>query len=109
MTTQVSTGNLSRGVREASGLIRRTKARIQSVHLRFDPIHSCIYWELNLSYSFSSVLKAVTSDGTFIPRAVARNPESDASKAFKVQGIEVVKGDLYYKESIKEAIKAQKQ
>ncbi|KAJ6610611.1 NAD(P)-binding protein [Mycena sp. CBHHK59/15] len=52
----------------------------------------------------SAVLNAVLADGTFTPRAVSRNPDSDSSKALKAKGIEVVKGDLYDKESLKEAI-----
>ncbi|KAJ6565242.1 NAD(P)-binding protein [Mycena vulgaris] len=52
----------------------------------------------------SAVLKAVLADGTFTPRAVSRNPDSDAAKALKAQGIEVVKGDLFDVESIKDAL-----
>jgi uncharacterized protein YbjT (DUF2867 family) len=52
----------------------------------------------------SSVLKAVLADGTFTPRAITRNPESDAAKKLSAQGIEVVKGDLFNKESIIKAI-----
>ncbi|KAJ7362515.1 hypothetical protein DFH08DRAFT_323880 [Mycena albidolilacea] len=53
----------------------------------------------------SAVLKAVLADGTFTPRAVSRNPDSDAAKALKAKGIEVVKGDLFDLESLKGAIK----
>ncbi|KAJ7760843.1 NAD(P)-binding protein [Mycena maculata] len=53
----------------------------------------------------SAVLKAVLEDGTFTPRAVSRNPDSDAAKALKAQGVEVVKGDLFDLASIKEALK----
>ncbi|KAJ7121677.1 hypothetical protein C8R44DRAFT_671584 [Mycena epipterygia] len=53
----------------------------------------------------SAVLKAVLADGTFTPRAVSRNPDSDAAKALKTKGVEVVRGDLYDPQSIQEAIK----
>jgi uncharacterized protein YbjT (DUF2867 family) len=45
------------------------------------------------------------ADGTFTPRAVTRNPDSDASKALKAKGVEVVKANLNDKESIKAALK----
>jgi uncharacterized protein YbjT (DUF2867 family) len=50
-------------------------------------------------------VKVVLADGTFTPRAVSRNPDSDAAKALKAKGIEVVKGDLFDLESLKGAIK----
>ncbi|KAJ7488420.1 hypothetical protein FB451DRAFT_1025161 [Mycena latifolia] len=53
----------------------------------------------------SAVLRAVLADGTFTPRAVTRNPDSDSSKALAAKGVEVVKGDLFDLESIKEAIR----
>ncbi|KAJ7107986.1 NAD(P)-binding protein [Mycena crocata] len=53
----------------------------------------------------SAVLKSVLADGTFTPRAVSRNPDSDAAKELKAKGIEVVKADLFDVESLKEAIK----
>ncbi|KAJ7270295.1 hypothetical protein C8J57DRAFT_1226949 [Mycena rebaudengoi] len=53
----------------------------------------------------TSVLDAVLADGTFTPRAVTRNPDSDASKALKAKGVEVVKANLNDKESIKAALK----
>ncbi|KAJ7665590.1 hypothetical protein B0H17DRAFT_1019278 [Mycena rosella] len=53
----------------------------------------------------SAVLSAVLADGAFTPRAVTRNPESDSAKALKAKGVEVVKGDLFDVESLKEAIK----
>jgi uncharacterized protein YbjT (DUF2867 family) len=46
-------------------------------------------------------VKVVLADGTFTPRAVSRNPDSDAAKALKAKGIEVVKGDLFDLESLK--------
>ncbi|KAJ7293782.1 hypothetical protein C8J57DRAFT_1269982 [Mycena rebaudengoi] len=52
----------------------------------------------------TSVLDAVLADGTFTPRAITRNPDSDASKALKIKGIEVVKASLSMKESLKAAL-----
>jgi uncharacterized protein YbjT (DUF2867 family) len=51
-----------------------------------------------------SVLDAVLADGTFTPRAITRNPDSDVSKALKIKGIEVVKASLSMKESLKAAL-----
>ncbi|KAJ7101248.1 NAD(P)-binding protein [Mycena belliarum] len=53
----------------------------------------------------SAVLRSVLEDGTFTPRAVTRNPNSDSGKALAAQGVEVVKGDLFDRDSIKTAIK----
>ncbi|KAJ7665608.1 hypothetical protein B0H17DRAFT_1090698 [Mycena rosella] len=53
----------------------------------------------------SAVLSAVLADGAFTPRAVTRSPDSDSAKALKTKGVEVVKGDLFDVESLKEAIK----
>ncbi|KAJ6593010.1 hypothetical protein B0H19DRAFT_1088978 [Mycena capillaripes] len=52
----------------------------------------------------SAVLSAVLADGKYTPRAVSRNLHSAASKALIAKGIEVVKGDLFDKESLKNAI-----
>lgn len=39
-----------------------------------------------------------------MPRAITRNPDSDSAHALKAQGVEVVKGNLWDKGSIREAI-----
>ncbi|KIM73992.1 hypothetical protein PILCRDRAFT_828638 [Piloderma croceum F 1598] len=52
----------------------------------------------------SSVVTALLEDGTFIPRAISRNPNSDVSKKLAALGVEVVKADLWDKESIKKAL-----
>jgi uncharacterized protein YbjT (DUF2867 family) len=36
---------------------------------------------------------ALLKDGMFVPRAISRNPESEASKKLKTRGVQVVKGD----------------
>ncbi|KAJ7123619.1 hypothetical protein C8R44DRAFT_875803 [Mycena epipterygia] len=48
----------------------------------------------------SSVVEALLKDGTFTPRAITRNPESEASLKLKERGIEVVKGDSGDKPSL---------
>jgi len=53
----------------------------------------------------SSVLEAVLADGTYTPRAVSRRLDSDSSKALSSRGVEVVKADLFDKESVKAAIR----
>lgn len=39
-------------------------------------------------------------DGSFVPRAISRDPESEASKKLKARGVEVVKGDPVDKASV---------
>ncbi|KAJ7063932.1 hypothetical protein C8F01DRAFT_1129901 [Mycena amicta] len=53
----------------------------------------------------SSVVKALLKDGTFTPRAISRNPASDASKALQALGAEVVQGDSLDKASLVQALK----
>ncbi|KZP07180.1 NAD(P)-binding protein [Athelia psychrophila] len=52
----------------------------------------------------SSVVNALLQDRTFAPRAITRNPSSDAAKALAARGVEVVTGDLWDKESIRKAV-----
>lgn len=52
----------------------------------------------------SSVVDALLADGTFTTRAATRNPDSEASKKLKARGAEVVKCDLWDKESVKQAL-----
>ncbi|KAJ7079468.1 NAD(P)-binding protein [Mycena epipterygia] len=52
-----------------------------------------------------AVLDAVLADGTYTPRAVSRSVDSAGSKALVARGIEVVKGNLWDKESLKDAIR----
>ncbi|KAK7018548.1 NmrA domain-containing protein [Favolaschia claudopus] len=40
-----------------------------------------------------AVLDGLLEDGTFTPRAITRDPDSEASKKLKARGVEVVKGD----------------
>ncbi|KAF7365494.1 NmrA domain-containing protein [Mycena venus] len=40
-----------------------------------------------------ALVDALLKDGAFVPRAISRNPESEASKKLKARGVEVVKGD----------------
>ncbi|KAK7043419.1 NmrA domain-containing protein [Favolaschia claudopus] len=53
----------------------------------------------------SAVLEAVLTNGKYTPRAVTRNLDSAKSKALAAQGIEVVVGNLWDKESLKHAIR----
>ncbi|KAJ7099877.1 NAD(P)-binding protein [Mycena crocata] len=52
----------------------------------------------------SAVVDAVLADGKYTPRAVSRNPDSAAGNALRVKGVEVVAGNLFDKESVKDAI-----
>ncbi|KAJ7107744.1 hypothetical protein C8R44DRAFT_834198 [Mycena epipterygia] len=52
-----------------------------------------------------AVLNAVLADGTYTPRAVSRSVDSSGSKALIAKGVEVVKGNLWDKESLKDAIR----
>ncbi|KAJ7659250.1 hypothetical protein DFH06DRAFT_989665 [Mycena polygramma] len=53
----------------------------------------------------SAVVNALLKDGTFVPRAISRDPESDASKKLKARGVEVVKGDTIDKASLVSALR----
>ena len=55
--------------------------------------------------SGSAVVDHLLKDGTFVPRAVTRDPNSAASRALAARGAEVVAGDLGDKESVKKALK----
>ncbi|KAJ7878826.1 hypothetical protein B0H14DRAFT_2567117 [Mycena olivaceomarginata] len=46
-----------------------------------------------------------TQDGTFTPRAIVRNPDSDAVHNLKAQGVEIVKGDALKKDSLVDALR----
>ncbi|KAK7058099.1 NmrA domain-containing protein [Favolaschia claudopus] len=52
----------------------------------------------------SAILQSVLADGTYTPRAVTRNLESDGSKALFAKGIEVVVGNLWDVDSLKKAM-----
>jgi uncharacterized protein YbjT (DUF2867 family) len=49
-------------------------------------------------------VNTLLADGTFTPRAVTRNPSSEAAQKLKARGAEVVKADLWDVESLKTAI-----
>ncbi|KAJ7752599.1 NAD(P)-binding protein [Mycena metata] len=53
----------------------------------------------------SAVVNSVLADGNYTPRAVSRNPESPAAKELRARGVEVVAGNLFDKESLKEAMR----
>ncbi|KAJ7499578.1 hypothetical protein FB451DRAFT_1014336 [Mycena latifolia] len=53
----------------------------------------------------SAVVEALLKDGIFTPRAISRNPGSEASLKLKVHGVEVVKGNSGNKESLVEALR----
>jgi putative NADH-flavin reductase len=52
----------------------------------------------------SAVVDALLADKTFSPRAVTRNASSEAARQLAARGVEVVTGDLWDKESIKQAL-----
>ncbi|KAJ7105055.1 hypothetical protein C8R43DRAFT_1166025 [Mycena crocata] len=52
----------------------------------------------------SAVVDRLLKDGTFTPRAITRDPQSEASSKLKARGVEVVKGDAEDKESLVNAI-----
>ncbi|KAF7353940.1 NmrA domain-containing protein [Mycena venus] len=53
----------------------------------------------------SAVARELLKDGTFTPRAITRNPGSEAALKLKEEGIEVVKGDALDKASLVEALR----
>jgi hypothetical protein len=52
----------------------------------------------------SSVVDALLSDSTFMPRAITRNPASEKALALKERGAQVALADVWDRESIKQAI-----
>ena len=52
----------------------------------------------------SSVAHALLKDGTFAVRGVTRNVNSDAAKALKAAGADVVEANLLVQDSIEKAI-----
>lgn len=52
-----------------------------------------------------AVLDAVLAECTYTPRAVSRSVDSTGSKALIAKGVEVVKGNLWDKESLKVTIR----
>ncbi|KAI4526873.1 NmrA-domain-containing protein [Schizophyllum commune Loenen D] len=52
----------------------------------------------------SAVVDALLKDGTFVPRAVTRDPNSEASRALAARGAQVVAADLGDKEAVKKAL-----
>ncbi|KAJ7785230.1 hypothetical protein DFH07DRAFT_726509 [Mycena maculata] len=52
----------------------------------------------------STVLEALLKDGTFTPRAITRNPDSEAALRLKERGVEVVEGDSSNKASLVRAL-----
>ncbi|KAJ6465601.1 NAD(P)-binding protein [Mycena vitilis] len=53
----------------------------------------------------SSVVEALLKDGTFTPRAISRDPDSEAAQKLKARGVEVVKGDTADKTSLVSALR----
>ncbi|KAH7928633.1 NAD(P)-binding protein [Leucogyrophana mollusca] len=52
----------------------------------------------------SAVVKTLLADGTFTPRAVTRNPESEKAQKLKALGAQVAQADLWDIESLKSAM-----
>ncbi|KAJ7506903.1 hypothetical protein B0H11DRAFT_246031 [Mycena galericulata] len=53
----------------------------------------------------AAVIDALLADGTFVPRAITRDPASEAAQKLKARGIEVVKGDPLDKGSLVSALR----
>ncbi|KAJ7025939.1 hypothetical protein C8F04DRAFT_1126825 [Mycena alexandri] len=56
-------------------------------------------------YQGSAVVNALLKTGTFVPRAISRDPDSEASQKLKARGVQVVKGDSLDKASLVNALK----
>jgi len=52
----------------------------------------------------SSVVQALLADGTFIPRAITRNPNSEKAMKLKTLGAEVAQADLWDIDSLKQVL-----
>ncbi|KAJ7662812.1 hypothetical protein DFH06DRAFT_1325162 [Mycena polygramma] len=53
----------------------------------------------------AAVVRALLKDGTFSPRAITRNPQSEAALKLKAEGAEVVKGDPLDRATLTEALR----
>ncbi|KAJ7464980.1 NAD(P)-binding protein [Mycena galericulata] len=53
----------------------------------------------------AAVVKALLKDGTFSPRAIGRDPDSESARKLKASGIEFVKGDSSDKASLVSALR----
>ncbi|KAJ7770036.1 hypothetical protein B0H16DRAFT_1411184 [Mycena metata] len=53
----------------------------------------------------SAVVRALLKQGMFTPRAITRNPDSEASQKLKARGVEVVQADSLDKASLVRALK----
>ncbi|KAJ7769126.1 hypothetical protein DFH07DRAFT_880539 [Mycena maculata] len=53
----------------------------------------------------SAVIKTLLKDGTFVPRAITRNPDAEAAQKLNQSGVEVVKGDSLDKASLVNALR----
>ncbi|KAJ7186442.1 hypothetical protein C8R46DRAFT_935531 [Mycena filopes] len=52
----------------------------------------------------SAVVDALLKDATFTPRAISRDPDSEAARKLAARGVQVVKGDLMDKASLVRAL-----
>ncbi|KAF8208565.1 hypothetical protein K438DRAFT_1812452 [Mycena galopus ATCC 62051] len=52
-----------------------------------------------------ALVDTLLKDGTFVPRAISRDPDSEASKKLKARGVEVVKGDTADKAGLVNALR----
>ena len=55
-------------------------------------------------FTGGAVVNGLLKDGTFVPRAITRDPDSEASQKLKARGVEVVKGDSADKASLVTAL-----
>ncbi|KAJ7127777.1 NmrA-like family-domain-containing protein [Mycena epipterygia] len=53
----------------------------------------------------TSIVNAILKDGTFTPRAITRNPDSEASLKLQARGVQVAKADLANKTSMVDALR----
>ncbi|KAJ7096091.1 hypothetical protein C8R44DRAFT_748948 [Mycena epipterygia] len=53
----------------------------------------------------TSIVNAILKDGTFTPRAITRNPDSEASLKLRARGAQVAKADLANKTSMVNALR----
>ncbi|KAJ7777577.1 hypothetical protein DFH07DRAFT_1056413 [Mycena maculata] len=53
----------------------------------------------------SAIIKGLLKDGMFVPRAITRNPDTEAAQKLKVSGVEVVRGDMVDKASLVNALR----
>ncbi|KAF7365523.1 NmrA domain-containing protein [Mycena venus] len=67
-------------------------------------ITSLLCGHVLMRFSGGAIVDAILKHGTFVPRAISRDPESEASQKLQARGVQVVKGDALDKTGLINAL-----